>query len=55
MSGNGRNAAFEKGRVPFLRIPLLIAGILLIVLGVYLWAGAMFRSKIDSHMYFFCR
>lgn len=46
----GRSAAFEKGRVTFLKIPLFIVGILLIVLGVYLWAGAMFRSKIDSHI-----
>lgn len=46
----GRSVAFEKGRVPFLKIPLLITGILLIVLGVYLWAGALFRSKIDSHI-----
>ncbi|MCM1192338.1 MAG: isoprenylcysteine carboxylmethyltransferase family protein [Acetatifactor muris] len=46
----GRSAAFEKGRVPSLKIPLLIMGILLIVLGIYLWAGAMFRSKIDNHI-----
>ncbi|MCM1424718.1 MAG: isoprenylcysteine carboxylmethyltransferase family protein [bacterium] len=46
----GRSAAFEKGRVLFLKIPLLIMGILLILLGVYLWAGAMFQSKIDSHI-----
>lgn len=46
----GRCAAFEKGRVLSLKIPLLIVGILLIMLGVYLWAGAMFRSKIDSHI-----
>lgn len=45
----GKSAVFEKGRVDFLRIPLLI-GILLIVFGVYLWAGAMFQSKIDSHI-----
>ncbi|MCM1194225.1 MAG: isoprenylcysteine carboxylmethyltransferase family protein [Acetatifactor muris] len=46
----GRNAAFEKGMITFLKIPLFILGILLILLGVYLWAGAMFRSKIDSHI-----
>ncbi|MCM1159558.1 MAG: isoprenylcysteine carboxylmethyltransferase family protein [Bacteroidales bacterium] len=46
----GRSAAFEKGRVPSLKILLLIVGILLIMLGVYLWAGAMFQSKIDSHI-----
>ncbi|MCM1100028.1 MAG: isoprenylcysteine carboxylmethyltransferase family protein [Clostridium sp.] len=46
----GRNGIFEKGGVPSLKIPLLIMGILLIVLGIFLWAGAMFRSKIDSHI-----
>ncbi|MCM1561561.1 MAG: isoprenylcysteine carboxylmethyltransferase family protein [Butyrivibrio sp.] len=46
----GRSTVFEKGRVPSLKIPLLIMGILLMALGIYLWAGAMFRSKIDSHI-----
>ncbi len=46
----GRYTVFEKGRIDFLKIPLLVTGILLTVLGVYLWAGAMFRSKIDSHI-----
>ena len=46
----GRSTVFEAGRVTSLKIPLLIIGILLIVLGVYLWAGALFRSKIDSHI-----
>ena len=34
----------------FLKIPLLVIGMLLIVLGMYLWVGALFRSKIDSHI-----
>ncbi|MDE6319932.1 MAG: hypothetical protein K2M22_09585 [Lachnospiraceae bacterium] len=46
----GKSTAFETGRVTFLKIPLLIIGILLIILGVYLWAGALFQSKIDSHI-----
>ena len=46
----GNSTAFRTGRVTFLKIPLLIIGILLIILGVYLWAGALFRSKIDSHI-----
>ncbi|MCM1497044.1 MAG: isoprenylcysteine carboxylmethyltransferase family protein [Clostridium sp.] len=46
----GRNAAFAKGVVAFLKIPLFVIGILLILLGVYLWAGAMFRSRIDSYI-----
>ena len=46
----GKSTAFEMGRVASLKIPLFIIGILLIVLGVYLWAGALFQSKIDSHI-----
>ena len=46
----GKNAAFEMGRTASLKIPLFSMGILLIVLGVYLWAGALFQSKIDSHI-----
>ena len=46
----GKSTVFEAGRVNFLKIPLFIIGILLIVLGVYLWAGALFQSKIDSHI-----
>ena len=46
----GNSTAFQTGRVTFLKISLLIIGILLIVLGVYLWAGALFQSKIDSHI-----
>ncbi|MCM1253670.1 MAG: isoprenylcysteine carboxylmethyltransferase family protein [Clostridium sp.] len=46
----GRSTAFAKGRVDFLKIPLFIIGVWLILLGVYLWAGAMFQSKIDSHI-----
>ena len=46
----GKSPAFETGRVIFLKIPLLIIGILLIILGVYLWAGALFQSKIDRHI-----
>ncbi|MBD5508190.1 MAG: isoprenylcysteine carboxylmethyltransferase family protein [Lachnospiraceae bacterium] len=46
----GKSTAFETGRVIFLKIPLHIIGILLFILGVYLWAGALFQSKIDSHI-----
>ncbi|MCM1127254.1 MAG: isoprenylcysteine carboxylmethyltransferase family protein [Lachnospiraceae bacterium] len=46
----GRSAVFEAGRVHFWKIPLLVIGILLIGLGVYLWVGAMFQSKIDCHI-----
>ena len=46
----GRSETFASGRIAFLKVPLLVIGILLILLGVYLWAGAMFQSKIDSHI-----
>ena len=46
----GKSTIFEADRVNFLKIPLLIIGILLIVLGVHLWAGALFQSKIDNHI-----
>ena len=46
----GKNAVFEKGVIASIKIPLFVIGILLIVLGVYLWAGALFQSKIDSHI-----
>ena len=46
----GKSKVFEAGRVNFLKTPLLIIGILLIVFGLYLWAGALFQSKIDSHI-----
>lgn len=46
----GKSAVFEKGRITFLKIQLSVIGILLLVLGVYLWVRAMFQSKIDSHI-----
>lgn len=44
----GQCGFFEKGRIEFLKIPFFAVGILLIILGVYLWFGAVFRSKIDD-------
>lgn len=37
-------------RAEFLRIPLCIMGILLLVFGVCLWYGAVFHAKVDSHI-----
>lgn len=37
-------------RAEFLRIPLRIIGILLIVLGAWLWWSAVFRSRVDDHI-----
>lgn len=44
----GNNAFFESGMVKELKIPLAVAGILLIVFGVYLWHGAVFRARVDD-------
>lgn len=44
----GHNMLFEKGITKALKIPSLIIGILLIVLGLYLWHGAVFRAKVDD-------
>ena len=46
----GNSEMFEMGRIAFLKIPMLIIGILLFAGGIYLWIGAMFKSKIDSHI-----
>lgn len=46
----GKSEMYEAGRIAFLKIPLLVIGILMILSGVYLWAGAMFQSKIDSYI-----
>lgn len=44
----GQYEVFEKGRISLLEILLFAVGILLIILGVCLWSGAVFRSKIDA-------
>lgn len=44
----GHNTLFEKGIVKELKIPSVIIGILLIILGLYLWHGAVFRAKVDD-------
>mgnify|MGYP000052247613 CR=1 FL=1 len=44
----GKCEVFEKGRIELLKIPFFAVGVLLIVLGVFLWCGAVFRSKIDD-------
>lgn len=37
-------------RAEFLRLPLWIIGILLIVFGIWLWYSAVFRAKVDDHI-----
>ncbi len=39
---------FASGRLPMLRIPLCVAGVLLILLGIFMWIHANFISKIDD-------
>lgn len=44
----GHHAMFEKGIVKELKIPCVIMGILLILFGLYLWHGAVFRARVDD-------
>lgn len=44
----GHYGLYEKGIISALKIPFTAVGILIIVLGICLWLGAVFRSKIDS-------
>lgn len=43
----GHNAFFERGIIK-LKVLLSVIGILLIVFGIYLWHGAVFRAKVDD-------
>ena len=45
LSGKGY---LSSGLVPALKIPMLVMGILLILLGGFIWGYAFFRSKIDD-------
>lgn len=38
----------DSGLIPELRIPLLIIGIVVALLGVFIWGDALLRSKIDD-------
>ena len=44
----GHCDSFEAGVIDTLKIPFVVVGILIIALGIALWLGAIFRSKIDS-------
>ena len=44
----GQQEFSEAGKIAVLKIPSLIIGILLIVLGVYLWYSAVFCAKVDD-------
>lgn len=44
----GRHSMFEKGIIKELKIPFIIMGILLILFGLYLWHGAVFRARVDD-------
>lgn len=44
----GHSALFEKGMIKEMRIPSAMTGILLIIFGLYLWHGAVFRAKVDD-------
>lgn len=44
----GHCGLFESGIINIMKIPFAVMGILIIALGIALWLGAIFRSKIDS-------
>lgn len=44
----GRFDLFRAGLIPAAKIPFIIIGALLIAFGIFLWCGAVFRSKIDD-------
>lgn len=46
----GNSDLLENGIISAVKIPSLIIGILLIVLGLYMWINALLYSKIDDHI-----
>ncbi len=46
----GNSDFLENGIISAVKIPSLIIGILLIVLGLYMWINALLYSKIDDHI-----
>lgn len=44
----GHSTLFEKGIIKGVKIPSAMIGILLIIFGLYLWHGAVFRAKVDD-------
>lgn len=44
----GTYCFFESGIMQELKIPSIIIGVLLIIFGIYLWTGAVFRAKVDD-------
>lgn len=44
----GHTAFFENGIIQGLKMPSVVIGVLLIILGAYLWHGAVFRAKVDD-------
>jgi len=43
-----RKGYLNSGLIPALKTPMLILGILIILLGVFIWGHAFFHSKIDD-------
>ena len=38
----------QSGRIDVLKMPFIIVGIVLIVIGIYFYGAALFQSKIDD-------
>jgi len=43
-----RKGYLDSGLIPALKTPMLILGILLVLLGAFIWGYAFFRSRIDE-------
>ncbi|HAZ96984.1 isoprenylcysteine carboxylmethyltransferase family protein [uncultured Treponema sp.] len=46
----GTKECLSFARISALRIPFTVLGVLLIILGMYLWVYANFKTKIESHI-----
>lgn len=46
----GTKECLSFARISALRIPFTVLGVLLIILGMYLWMYANFKTKIESHI-----
>ncbi|ORX85339.1 hypothetical protein BCR32DRAFT_265735 [Anaeromyces robustus] len=43
-------SALSSGKIPSLRMPFIVIGWVLIILGVYIWSLAVFVSKVDKNI-----
>lgn len=44
------SSVFNSGRIEMLRIPFLIIGVILIIMGISFWAASVFKSQLDKNI-----